>query len=90
MIEREISGERLRGHTGEEEAFATLLHEHRPGANRSHVPRAEIFPMEHLAGIERAREVEVVHRCLCQPHEDLSHRLTRINTDWPELASALS
>jgi hypothetical protein len=48
MIEREIPGESLGGHPGEEEAFASLLHVSGARANGSSVARAEIFPMEDL------------------------------------------
>jgi hypothetical protein len=82
MIEGKIFRERLRCHAGEEELFASLLYVNGFGPNCSHMTGAAGFPMKDLAGIERAREVELVHGCWCQPHEDLSHRLTRINTDW--------
>ena len=61
MIEREIVPDHFRGRAGEEETISPLLDVNAVRADRSHITVAALFPMEDLAGIERAREIEI--RC---------------------------
>ena len=62
VIEREIVSDNLRGRAGKEKPASTLLHVNAGRADRPRIAVAAFFPMKDLAGIERAREIEIRRR----------------------------
>ena len=66
MIEREIGSDNFRSRAGEAETLSPILHVNAVRANRSRIAVAALFPMEDLAGIECAREIEIRRRRFAQ------------------------
>jgi hypothetical protein len=59
MIEREIIANQVRAVSGYPQRIAALFGIYRPISNHAAKSVVDLFPMKHLAGIERHCEIEV-------------------------------
>src|ERR1700686_2195291 len=84
MIEREIVCDHFCRRAVEKNPALPLLHIHALWADRPDETLAAFLPMKHLTGVEGARQIKIIRDNVRQPHEILSPRLTRIDTDWAE------
>src|ERR1700688_3315226 len=73
MIEREIIADQVRASFCYQQRIAALFRIHRPISNRAVKSVVDLFPMKHLAGIERHRQIEIGRGNFCELHKQTSN-----------------